>query len=273
MGPPASLQAQDHDDDDGPHVFTLASRPRIGVMVESRANAETDRYGARLADVTGEGPADKAGLKAGDIITRFNGVSLAGLKADDDDESGPGARLVELARKLDAGDTVQVEYRRDGQSQKTTLIASDLSSMTMRQFRMKVPDLSGERPKSFMFEDGPGDVRVFMNRHAMGLNLTDLTPELGEYFGVKSGALVLESPGDSTLPLRAGDVILSIDARAIGDASDAHRILGSYAAGETAKLEVQRKQRKVSLTWKAPEARERQWRVPAPKSRVRIERS
>ncbi len=282
MGPPASLQAQDHDDDDGPHVFTFTGRPRIGVMVESRANAETDRYGALLADVTEDGPADKAGLKTGDIITRFNGVSLAGLKAEDGDESGPGAKLVELARKLDAGDTVQVEYRRDGQSQKATLVASDLSTMAMRGFQMRrmgpgeLPRMkfrSGELPKTFMFEGGPGDMRVFVNGHAMGLNLTDLNPDLGEYFGVKTGALVLESPGDSTLPLRAGDVILSIDGRAIADADDAHRILGSYAAGETAKLEVQRKQRKVNLTWKAPEERERHWRVPAPKSRVRIERS
>lgn len=286
MSPPSSLLAQDHDDDDGPHVFTYTSRPRIGVMVESRANAETDRFGARLADVTDDGPADKAGLKAGDIITRFNGVSLAGLKGDGDDESGPGAKLVELARKLDAGDTVQVEYRRDGQSHKATLVAGDPSRMTMR---MRVPNFegmrmgpgelpnmrfrSGELPRSFMFEGGPGDVRVFMDGHSMGLRLTDLNPDLGEYFGAKTGALVLETPSDSTLPLRAGDVILTIDGRAIGDADDAHRILGSYEAGETAKIEVQRKQRKVNLTWKAPEAKAMHWRTPAPKARVKVERS
>src|SRR3989442_8869439 len=33
------------------------------------------------------------------------------VKAEDEDESGPGRKLVELARKLAPDDTVQVEYR------------------------------------------------------------------------------------------------------------------------------------------------------------------
>jgi predicted metalloprotease with PDZ domain len=297
VGSPPSLPAQDHDDDhdrDRPFTFTMTSRPRIGVMVDSRANAETDRYGARLSGVTEDGPAAKAGLKEGDIVTRFNGVALGGLKGEDD-ESGPGAKLVELARKLDAGDTVEVEYRRDGQSKKATLVAADLSGMAMREFRMRMPDLErmriepGELPKlrvgpedgprGFMFEGGPGDFRVFVDGRPMGLRLTDLNADLGEYFGAKSGALVLETPADSALPLRAGDVILSIDGRTVSDADAAHRILRSYAAGETAKVEVQRKQRKVTLTWKAPAERRRgpegelRRRTPAPSGRVRIERT
>lgn len=296
---PLLSQEHDHDDDDGPHVVTWTGRPRIGVMVDSRANAETDRYGARLAEVTKDGPAAKAGLQAGDIITRFNGVALGGLKGGDDEASGPGARLVELARKLDAGDTVQVEYRRDGQSRNATIVASDLSGMVMREFRMRVPGPEGmgmgpgemprppfppgDGPRAFMYEGGPDNFNVFLSGRAMGLRLADLNPDLGEYFGTKAGALVLETPRDSTLPLRAGDVILSIDGRSVQDADGAHRILRSYAGGETAKLEVQRKQRKVSLTWKAPEGREMRWRTPeggemrqrtpAPRARVRVERS
>lgn len=293
VGSPQSLPAQDHDDDDGPHVITWATgRPRIGVTVDFRANEETDRHGARLSDVTTDGPADKAGLKAGDIITRFNGVSLAGLKGEDD-ESGPGARLVELARKLDVGDTVEVEYRRDGQTRKATLVAARLPGMAMREFRMKVPEFQGtpwgsgdapkfriapDGPRGFMFEHEPGDLRVFVGAHALGLRLTDVNPELGEYFGAKAGALVLETPKDSTLPLKAGDVIVGIDGRAVSDADDAHRILRSYAGGETARLEVQRKQRKVTLTWKAPESRHRpegemRRRTPAPSGRAPVERS
>jgi len=298
MGAP-SLPAQDHDDDhdrDRPFVFTMTSRPRIGVMVDSRANAETDRYGARLSDVTEDGPAAKAGLKSGDIITRFNGVSLAGLKGEDDDESGPGAKLVELARKLDAGDTVEVEYRRDGQSKKATIVAANLPPMGVREFRLRGPDMEGMRmrlgelprmrfgpedgPRGFMFEGGPGDVRVFVDGMGLSPRLTDLNADLGEYFGVKTGALVLETPKDTTLPFRAGDVILAIDGRAVADADDARRILRSYASGETAKIEVQRKQRKQTLTWKAPESEwkrrdqgELRRRTPAPSGRVKVERS
>ena len=93
-------------------------RPRIGVMLDGQANAEHDKYGAYIDEVTPDGPAAKAGLKSGDIITSFNGVSLAGLKGEDD-ESGPAKKLRELAAKLEPGDTVKVEYRRGSETHKT----------------------------------------------------------------------------------------------------------------------------------------------------------
>src|SRR5213592_5192556 len=77
------------------------NRGRIGVVVRTDADPETDKIGARIEGVTPGGPADKAGLKVGDIITKFNGTSLAGAKAEDEEESGPGSKLIELARKLD----------------------------------------------------------------------------------------------------------------------------------------------------------------------------
>src|SRR2546427_7750439 len=90
------------------------NRGRIGVVVRTDASPETDKLGAKLEAVTPGGPAEKAGLKAGDIITKFNGTGLAGVKPEDEDESGPGQKLIELARKLAPGDTVQIEYRRGG---------------------------------------------------------------------------------------------------------------------------------------------------------------
>src|SRR5881398_1665009 len=71
---------------------------RIGVVPNSKPDSQTDKIGARLEAVTPGGPAAKAGLKVGDIITKFNGTSLAGAQAEDEDESGPSAKLVELAR-------------------------------------------------------------------------------------------------------------------------------------------------------------------------------
>src|SRR5689334_9233827 len=112
-------------------------RGRIGVIVRTDASAETDKVGAKIEGVTPGGPADKAGIKVGDIITSFNGTSLAGVKADDDDDaSGPGTKLVELARKLEPDDTVQVEYRRGGDTKKATIVTEDLGS----SFRMEMPE-------------------------------------------------------------------------------------------------------------------------------------
>lgn len=296
----APLAAQD----DNARVFTyMSDRPRIGVMLQSRADKETDRLGARISEVTPDGPADKAGLKAGDIITRFNGVSLGGIAADDDDESGPAAKLIELARKLGKGDTVDVEYRRGTENGKLKLVAQVLPETAMRRFTVRVPDMPEMRTMPDMPDmpemrtmpdmgrmrrmpfmgDGPGmpmdpgamgRVRIFMDRDDGELNLTDLNPGLGEYFGAKSGVLVLETPKDSTIPLKAGDVIVSIDGRVPTSEAHARRILGSYEAGETAKVEVLRKQKKLTLTWKTPE-HERGWKTERDqeKVRVKVERS
>src|SRR5438445_576438 len=102
---------------------------RLGALVNTGADPTMDSVGARLEAVTPGGPAAKAGLKAGDVITRFNGTALAGVRAEDEDASGPGQKLVQLARALAPGDTVQIEYRRGSDTKKTTLVAADVSGM------------------------------------------------------------------------------------------------------------------------------------------------
>src|SRR6266850_3019512 len=117
-------------------AFMLSDhRGRIGVVVRTDASPETDKIGAKIEGVTPGGPADKAGLKVGDIITKLNGTSLAAVKAEDDDQSGPGKKLVELARRLEPDDTVQVEFRRGNETKQATLVAADLGST----FRMEIP--------------------------------------------------------------------------------------------------------------------------------------
>src|SRR5260370_11007783 len=93
-----------------PHAFsfvTSENRGRLGVLVNSAANADSDKIGARLEGVTPGGPAEKAGLQAGDIITKFNGTPLAGLVAAGGHESGPGIKPGQLAHKPQPGATVK----------------------------------------------------------------------------------------------------------------------------------------------------------------------
>jgi S1-C subfamily serine protease len=146
-------------------------------------------------------------------------------------------------------------------------------------FRMEMPhvgvphmELEPGLPRMPMGEVGPGNFRVFVDGDFGGLNLADLNPELGEYFGAKEGVLVLETPEDSTLPLKAGDVILAIDGRAPASEAHARRILRSYETGETAKIEIFRKQKKLTVSWKVPE-RQWKWKTPGPRSKVKVERS
>ena len=225
-------------------AFVLAddNRGRIGVVPNSKPDSQTDKIGAKLDAVSPGGPAAKAGLRVGDIITKFNGTSLAGAQAEDEDESGPSAKLVELARKLEPGDTAQVEERRGGDAKKATLVAEDLGWMPNIRVMPQMPEMPDMQHFEFSFGMPWGD-----------LELVNLNPDLGEYFGTKEGVLVVKAPAENDLPLKSGDVILKIGDRTPTSPSHAMRILRSYDAGESVSIDLMRKQKRMSVTWKVPE--------------------
>ncbi|MEO8200664.1 MAG: PDZ domain-containing protein [Gemmatimonadota bacterium] len=287
---PTMASAQTHEGhawtNDGGQVRVFSfNRARIGVSVAVKADTESDRFGATIQSVVPDGPAAVAGLKSGDIITRFNGTSLAGIKSESDDDdmvmSGPGAKLVELARGLDSGDTVKVEYRRDGSNRNATIVAKEIApemamgmgpmSGTLRLTPgMDMPRFEG--PGSFkyfgdgpgnMTLTGPGDMNVFFRRN-FGLQLLELNPDLGEYFGTTEGVLVAETPSDSSMQLRGGDVILSIDGRKLTSEEQTRRIIETYEPGETVKMEIMRKHNRMSLEWKVQEPDHRRMRMTRP---------
>jgi C-terminal processing protease CtpA/Prc len=249
---------------DGPFsVYTFGDkRGRIGVVVDTRADAAGDKIGARIEGITPGGPAEKAGLKAGDVITRFNTTALGGAAAEEDDEaSGPGMKLIELARRLEPGDTVSIEYRRGTDSRKATLVAEDLGV----DGRIEMPDMGGmegmfpkmEAPeaRTFTFAFGPP---------WGGIEMVSLNPDLGDYFGTRDGVLVVRAPEDSSLALKGGDVIVSIGGRKPASPEQAMRILRSYDTAETVTMDVLRKQRHVNVTWKVPDE-ERRYRNLVPR--------
>ncbi len=65
---------------------------------------EIPTFGALLTQVTPNTPADKAGLRAGDIIV-----------AVDDERVTLARDLAEIIRKYKPGDEIRITYRRDGQ--------------------------------------------------------------------------------------------------------------------------------------------------------------
>src|SRR5438552_15743488 len=225
---------------------------RIGVVPNSKPDSQTDKIGARREAVTPGGPAAKTGLKVGDIITKFNGTSLAGAQAEDEDESGPSAKLVELARKLEPGDTVQVEYRRGGDAKKAALVAEDLGG----SFRMEMPNMTMAMPRIAPAMPGMGGWELSFGSPWGDLELVNLNPDLGEYFGTKEGVLVVKAPSDSSLPVHSGDVVLSIGGRKPSSPSHAMRIFHSYEPGEAVSIELMRKQKRMTVSWKVPEREE-----------------
>jgi len=233
-------------------VYALGDqRGRIGVIVDTKANTAGDKVGARIEGITPGGPAEKAGIKAGDVITRFNGTALGGSESEKDERSGPGLKLIDLAHELEPGDTVQVEYRRGNDARKATLVAEDLGGGVWTGSMDMMPEMGN-------FEEMIPQMKMAQGEFMFGgvwggIELVKLNPDLGEYFGTREGVLVVRAPEDSSLTLKGGDVIISIGDRKPTSPEQAMRILRSYDAGETVTLDVLRKQRHVAVSWKVPD--------------------
>ena len=90
----------------------VTGRPYLGITYLAVTDAQTaqqlgvNAYGVYIMDVTKGGPADQAGLKAGDRIVSVDGSEIA---AKDD--------LGTLMQKHTAGDTLSITVARDGQMQ------------------------------------------------------------------------------------------------------------------------------------------------------------
>jgi S1-C subfamily serine protease len=229
----------------------MARRARLGIKVNLQAR-ETDSIGAYVDAVTPSGPAAKAGIRSGDIITKVDGKSVLSARDDKSDrrQSQPGLRLIELAARLEPNDTVAVEFRRGNDRKTVSVVTEDEPEMVWegppgppRAFRFHGPD--GE---SRMSVGGFVDRWDFPGRPLADLELAPLNPDLGQYFGTSEGVLVISAPKESGLGLKGGDVVQAVDGRKPGGPSHLLRILRSYEKGESCKLDVLRNKKHETIT-------------------------
>ena len=89
------------------------------------------------------------------------------------------------------------------------------------------------------YELPPGS-RWLSDRLSHGLDLVELNPGLGAYFGTSEGVLVADVEEDSPLGLRPGDVVVAVDGRVVDDIDELRRILGSYEHDEEIAFRIYR---------------------------------
>jgi serine protease Do len=144
-------------------------------------------------------PADQAGLRAGDVVSEFNGQKVDGID-----------QFSRLVRDTAPGRAVKLKIVRNGTAQvinaKTGVIAA-----ADRPGPIVVPQGAG-RDATFPQPDVPRSLTTWRNP-MLGIDAEPLFGQLASYFGVTEGVLIRNvAPGSPAekAGLRAGDVITSV---------------------------------------------------------------
>ncbi len=219
-------------------VEALAGPTRV--LVGIQLDDSSGIAGARVREVSPGGPAEQAGVRAGDLIVAVNGTNVRGQE--------PVARVVQLLRDVKPGDKVDLQVLRGGKTHDLTAIARpDGDDFFVAREFPALPAL----PQVKAFAGWRGGPMIISGPMA-DMELARLTPGLGRYFGTDTGVLVVRAPPNGGLGLQDGDVILSIDGRKPIDSSHVIRIFGSYDPGEKLTLDVLRLHRRISVVTTVP---------------------
>jgi serine protease Do len=174
--------------------------------------------GALVGDVTAAGPADKAGIQRGDIITSFNGKKVENSN-----------QLRAIVADAEPGSTAKVILLRNGRE-------------------VTLPVVLGERPKEFA-DRGAGEQEEpeAQTGEKLGLSLQTLTPEIARQLsyqnedGVVVGGVTAGSPADDA-GLRRGDLIKEVNRSEVTSVQQFTRAVGRLQSGDSAVLLVRRGQ-------------------------------
>jgi len=212
--------------------------PRGAMLGVNIGDEQKRDDGVELRGVSPAGPAEAAGLRKGDVLVAIDGKPLR--RSGD---AAPSRQLVDYLRGVKPGQVVKLDYLRDGKRQVASVTTGEAEPPMARIMREHLP---GGIPPTF---------EAFLgHRRAFGsLELVQITPKLGQYFGTDKGLLVVRAPSTSGAKLEEGDVILAIDGRTPENPRHAFRILGSYEPQEKVKIDVLRQRKRTTLEVQVPD--------------------
>lgn len=206
-----------------------------------------EEKGVEIKFVDPDAPAGKAGLKEHDVILTMNGTTV---------ESA--AQLRRMIHETPAGRIVTLGLSRDGEP---LTLRVQLGDKEKEYGRMH----SGS--KGFYFEmpkmpampeiDIPSMTVVTISQARSGLTVENMSPQLGEFFGVRNGNGVLvrsveKGSRAEKAGFRAGDVIVKINDQPVHDTGDFSRSVRSRN-GNSVNVGVIRDKKEQTLTLALPE--------------------
>jgi len=226
----------------------------LGVQTQEVTKENFGKFGLRdvrgvaVEKVLDNSPAQAAGLQTGDVIIRFNGEEVTGTRKLTRliSEVAPDhqAKVTVLRGGSEREIIVTVAKRPDAQfgngnfDWKVFPQLGDMPKMPTLPDMSKLPKLS-EAPGFQVAPNGDGNVFIWRNgaSRQIGVGLTSITRQLGEYFGVPDGnGLLINSVRESSpvakAGLKAGDIIVEVDGKPIKGDFDIMRTLNEKKDGD-----------------------------------------
>jgi serine protease Do len=173
-------------------------------------------YGVVIEGVEPGSPAEKAGLKGGDVITNINGTAVKN-----------GNDLVNPIASAPIGSKVKIEYYRDKQKKETSAVVED---------RTRVFPNSDSRVSDKPGEPAPSE---------FGLHVESLTPARAQKVGVEGvkGVVVSEVEPASfaeDINFAPGDVISEVNGQTVTTIDEYRKAISKLKAGDNVVFKVLR---------------------------------
>ncbi len=189
--------------------------------------------GIEITEIVPDSPAEKAGLKVGDAILKYNGQKVEGI-----------SQFARLVRETQAGRDVKLDISREGVMQQVTVRVAQRKlprpdgndGPMILPFQLQMPDLSRSVPA--------------LRSAVLGVEAEAVDGQLAQYFGVKEGVLVrsvLKGSAAEKAGIKAGDVIVRLDDAQVAmpaDISNRVRLL----RGKSVQVTLMRDRKEMTVT-------------------------
>lgn len=202
-------------------------RGLLGVNIQdmnealSKSFGRKDSEGALVSQVVEGSPAEKAGIKAGDIILKFNDNVVKGA-----------AHLKNLVGKEKPGASANMSVYRDNKT---------------LEIPVKIAERTQKALASSGATDSPGETS-----NDLGIQIEKVPASVSSKMGLKDGEglLVKDIASDGAgakIGLRAGDVILEIDGTAVSGMDEFKKAVSTAKKNKVIRLMIQRGSAKIFL--------------------------
>jgi serine protease Do len=189
-------------------------------------------YGVEITRVEDNSPAEKAGVKPGDVVLEYNGQRVEGME-----------QFGRMVHETPPGREVKLTISRNGGTQ--TLNAM----LGSRKYRLSANFPPGFEGPEFHMPDVP-QIFTTLRSPMLGVEAESLGTQLAVYFGVKEGVLVrsvLDNTPAQKAGVKAGDVIVKVEGMAVTSPSELSSAVRTANTKKTYSIELTRDRKPVTV--------------------------